>query len=757
MADTIGAIGIPITADESGLARGVQNATQYLSTFGGFVKNMAAGDATAGLTSIGSAVQSLASHIPGVSTLGSAFQALTSPIGMVAAALTGTYYAATKAISSIARLQNEAKALGASVEGAQKFNYALASFGASGEDVQSVLDKLRAKLGDLASGDAAATAAFQRLGLSMQQLQGLSLPEQFALIGDRLKAQGDSTIRASIAMDIFGKQWASVENLAMKGSEKFREAGRQAERFGIILTDSQVAAMKKLADGGKQVTAAWGTIGTFFKNQIALMTAPIVEAMQPVLMQAREAMQPFLDAAGGVMRGFGSIVGAAARIASNVVGPIISGVGWVLGRVSAIGDVIGKVLSPVLKGFDQLGRAAGNILENISSRVSTLVAALTTIPNRPQQSPTSILLGPGTLEGKITALLSGSADAIGKMNEQQQATVAGQVSGIQGIVTSMGVLANFPQILDAIVPGLQGIATSATYAAGAMSEFDRQTMAIWNSMSTGPSVSSATSDSIIKTTESLREQAQTFGMSQREIDRWRLSMQLADQGLSQSQIDDELAELDFFMETLSERQLDADIRKQNDALTEQIATFGMSAEQIALWRLEQRDAGGAATGLTAVLTRELEQLKENQEAMRVMEDQFRQMQQAGQAMAESFKSPLQAWEDGLANAQELFLMGAIDLDTYDLQIKKLTDDLLATSEIKLPQSPTAVTAGSSAGISAVLAARRQAESDRPTDPMERLRQVQEQQRQLQQRQLEEARRMRELLENSGEIAIFGLS
>ena len=739
MADTIGAIGIPITADDSGLAKGVANATQYLTTFGGFVKNMAAGDATAGLTGIGSAIQGITSNLPGVSSLGSAFQALTSPIGMVAAALTGTYYAATKAIGSIARLQNEAKALGASVEGTQRFNYALAAFGASGEDVQSVLDKLRAKIGDLQSGDASATAAFQRLGLSMQQLQGMSLPEQFALIGDRLKEQGDSTIRASIAMDIFGKQWASVENLAMKGSDKFRAAGDQAERYGIVLSASQVAAMKKIADGGKQVTAAWGTIGTFFKNQIALLMAPVIDVAQPILMKIRDALQPVLNVVGKVMGLFGGVLGKVASVLGKVLTPIVDAVGYVFTAIDKIADAIGWVYDKTIGLVSGIGSWIGDKIGGAWDWLKDKAGGAWE-----------------WVKGKAGGVLSWIDEKSGGFFSW----VGDKIGGAWDWMKDKAGKA-WDWVKDKAQGAWEWMKNITGFGA---SDFDKQNQAIWDSMEVGPSMSaaaqSALSLAILDSNEALIEQAQTFGMSQAEIERWRL--------VQQGATDDMLAFHDEMQEVIAGYRLDEAVSSATRSLEEQVATFGMSSTEIQRWKLVQQGANDeqlAAYDAQALQLKVLqdeekartEELQRQQNAIRGMAAQFQQMMQAGQQMADSFKSPLQTWQDGIANVQELFAMGAIDLDTYDRQIAKLTEDLLAVSEIKLPQSPTAVQAGSSAGISAVLAARRQAEQDRPTDPMERLRQVQEQQRQLQQRQLDEARRMRELLEGAGEIAVFDLN
>ena len=776
MADSIGGLAVPVTVDvqrmEAGVARAGalvdQMANNMASKVAGiagafapaaaglqsFTGAFAGGNLIASLGAVHSATNGVIGQLPGISAISAAWNAMTGPVGLVSASLTAVYYAGTKALSAIEKgVFQLARAWGTSAEKAQEFEYALATFGKTTEDVSGVFDKMRAKVGDLKAGEEGATRGFARIGIAASDLQGLGVPETFRLISERLSAQTDASLRASMAMDIFGKQWASIEGLMFRGGAQFAAATEQAHRFGLVLSTDQVAKIKKIVDETKRVGAAWGSVATFARNQLALMMAPVVEAVSPVLMKIREAVQPVLDIIGGVMQGMGASLGVAAKIIAATVKPIISGIGWVLDKIASIGAAIGKALAPLMKGFDLIASVAESLLGQIGRRISQLVTAATTTAPVPETAggvATFIAVGPGTMEAKIKALLSASSDAIAKVDEKQKTISMLIAAGpkVQGLATAVVTLSQYPQVLDAIIPGLQGVAVDAGHAAAGLNLMGTAAAAMAGAVGLGPSIAqqNALNAAIFDSVEGLIDQAQTFGMSARQIERFRL--------VQQGATDDTLSMFDEISAALDGYQLDADVRKQSDALTEQIATFGMSAEQIAIWRLRERGADDAALGMTETLQAQLRAMREHQKELEDWVADLEAFEDAANAIAESVKSPVEKFDAEFDRLSEMFARGALDADQYALALSRAFDELDRGANAKLPASPTAAVQGSSAAFSAILAATR--EPDRRKDPAERVAEAMERSRLLQERQVVLARETRDALVNLKTVPAAGV-
>lgn len=103
----------------------------------------------------------------------------------------------------------------------------------------------------------------------------------------------------------------------------------------------------------------------------------------------------------------------------------------------------------------------------------------------------------------------------------------------------------------------------------------------------------------------------------------------------------------------SERQADA-IQKTIDALKEESATYGLNRAQIEARRIAQMGATEAQVQQVFELSKYIEQ---QEEANRIQEE--------GKALAESIRSPLENYQAGIENLNELLAAGAITQETYN--------------------------------------------------------------------------------------------
>lgn len=146
-------------------------------------------------------------------------------------------------------LANMASRTGASVEALSELGFAAKQSGSNLETLEMGLRRMQAVLADATHGSSSAVKALASLGLSAQELRGLAPDEQFKRIADRMAAIEDPTMRAALAMDVFGRfagpGLLPLMNSGAAGIEAMQEAAR---KMGITMSTESAQAAERLGD-----------------------------------------------------------------------------------------------------------------------------------------------------------------------------------------------------------------------------------------------------------------------------------------------------------------------------------------------------------------------------------------------------------------------------------------------------------------------------------------------------------------------------
>lgn len=300
-------------------------------------------------------------------------------IGMAAgsAAVGGALFAITKGFAtSGAALDDMSKRTGASVEALSELSFAAGQSGASLEDVEIALKKMQNTLTDAAGGGKAAVAALAKLGLTAQQLAGLSPDEQMMKIADGLDAIKDPAARTAAALDVFGKSGTKLLPMLEGGSAGLGALRQAARDAGLVMTTDMAQAAAKLDDG---FDALWRTIGGL-ANQIGAALAPamteIIAKLTPIIADVGKwiSQNPELVVAVGAAAVAIGALGAAAI----VTGAAITGVVAILGAitspitlaVAALGGLVAWFVTATEAG-QRLGDIFGETFKGILSALGS--------------------------------------------------------------------------------------------------------------------------------------------------------------------------------------------------------------------------------------------------------------------------------------------------------------------------------------------------------------------------------------------------
>jgi hypothetical protein len=122
-------------------------------------------------------------------------------------------------------------------------------------------------------GSSQAQAAFAGIGLSVEQLQGLSPAERFQKITDAIAGLPTEAERARASVALFGKSGAELLPLFEGGAGGIQAATEEAKKFGLALTNEQGQSVENMNDA---FTRAYQAISGVVQQVVAYL-APALE------------------------------------------------------------------------------------------------------------------------------------------------------------------------------------------------------------------------------------------------------------------------------------------------------------------------------------------------------------------------------------------------------------------------------------------------------------------------------------------------
>jgi hypothetical protein len=124
-------------------------------------------------------------------------------------------------------------------------------------------------------GSSQAQAAFAGIGLSVEQLQGLSPAERFQKITDAIAGLPTEAERARASVALFGKSGAELLPLFEGGAGGIQAATDEAKKFGLALTNEQGQSVENMNDA---FTRAYQAISGVVQQVVAYL-APALEGV----------------------------------------------------------------------------------------------------------------------------------------------------------------------------------------------------------------------------------------------------------------------------------------------------------------------------------------------------------------------------------------------------------------------------------------------------------------------------------------------
>ncbi|GBQ92081.1 Phage-related tail protein [Acetobacter nitrogenifigens DSM 23921 = NBRC 105050] len=274
-----------------------------------------------------------------------------------AASVAGIYRLASAWGQAGTRLQTASRSIGMAPEKLMALQNAARLSGGTAEGMTGALEGLAQTRWEAVNGFAPeATAQFQALGISFEELRKMSPDQMFERLAKRLRAIKDPVARTIAAQKIFGGDAAGILPILQQTGDAFERNVRQAERYGLMNTKG-VAAADRLRRAQEGLSEAVEGFGYSIAESLEPVIRPVVEQMSEWIAANRTWIAQ--DIAGYVGKfitwlrtgGWDKIKGDITGVYDAVTNVVTSLGGWKSAGRDALIAVAAIYAAPVLAGF----------------------------------------------------------------------------------------------------------------------------------------------------------------------------------------------------------------------------------------------------------------------------------------------------------------------------------------------------------------------------------------------------------------------
>ena len=216
------------------------------------------------------------------------------------------------------------------------------------EKIETAGRALNTNIGKAIQGVDAQAKAFDRLGVSAQEIYDLPLDERIAVINQALIENVQASERGAVAADIFGSRNAAAMQQLDPGT--IAEAARQVEIFGLNLSDVDAAKVEMANDAMSTMGLLTDGVG----KQLTVKLAPILKAIGDEFLRSAEE-------AGGL----GQVVSDVVDSAVPAIGFVISAADGVERGFSIAADTIVGTFATAEFWVNTIGAEIMEIIDNI--------------------------------------------------------------------------------------------------------------------------------------------------------------------------------------------------------------------------------------------------------------------------------------------------------------------------------------------------------------------------------------------------------
>lgn len=350
--------------------------------------------------------------------IGSAFKVATLATGALVAAgaaVTGAFVAGAKKVADYGdNVDKMSQKLGLSTDGFQKWDYVLKLAGTDINSMSTGLKTLTNKLDDAKNGSSDAQKMFEKLGISTEELENMSREEAFEATIKGFQGMADSTERAALANDLFGRSGQNLTPLFNQTAKDTEKQLELAEKYGMVMPEAAVKASAAFEDSLTTMQMTFTGMKNRLMGEFLPAMTMVTDGMGKLFAgddsgaeDVARGIEQIIDKMGEVLPKVMEIGGT---IAKHLGESFIKSIPDLLSTMADAGIRIGKsVANTLVKSFgsiktdgfaDAFGKVIDHLVENVPAMLENLAQAFS--DNAPKLAENGaemiVKLGEGLIE-----------------------------------------------------------------------------------------------------------------------------------------------------------------------------------------------------------------------------------------------------------------------------------------------------------------------------------------------------------------------
>ena len=243
------------------------------------------------------------------------------------------------------QLERTAAMTGLSVEGVQTLGFALEHTGGSADAAGGLITRFERQVEQAAGGSGRAYEAFQKLGVSLHDIQTLPIDDLIQKTAEGFRGVSDAVERAALATAVGGRGFADLLPVFLESANGLEEYKARLTELNDNLSGNTVRALAQTKGGFVDLGRAFEGAGVqallLFKNEIDAVTADLAAAVVVV---------------GEGIEKFGEL--------QTVVG---EGVVLAFGRLREVAEVVAAGLSAAAQAVAARWQEVGRIIRDVAT------------------------------------------------------------------------------------------------------------------------------------------------------------------------------------------------------------------------------------------------------------------------------------------------------------------------------------------------------------------------------------------------------
>ena len=445
------------------------------------------------------------------SALGTAAKVGAGAITAATAALAAGGAAFVKSSNEVAQygdnVDKMSQKLGLSAKSYQEWDYVMQLAGTDMGSMTTGLKTLTNKLDDAKNGSDEARGMFEKLGISMEDINTMSREDLFAKTIEGFQGMADSTDRAALANDLFGKSGQNLAPLFNQSAEATKGLIEQANQYGMIMSGDAVKASADFEDALTRMQSTMtgaknALIAEFLPSLTSMMDGvsmlvsgdkngfdKISEGVDELVKNITDAAPKLLDAGVKIVESF------AKAIIDNLPKLIETGLPIIMKLADAIIENLPALLDAAVQIILQIATGIAEALpELIPTIVDTILFIVDSlIDNVDLLVDASIALILGLAEGLINALpklIEKAPEIVIKLTEAIIRNVPKIVEASAKLIAMLvtGLVKSYSSLIKAGADALQkikegfGVEKALTWGKDLIDNFIRGIKSKWNDL-----------------------------------------------------------------------------------------------------------------------------------------------------------------------------------------------------------------------------------------------------------------------------------